>query len=163
MLWDLRTLLPILGRHMEHDPRVWCTSYFRVGAYAWRIHKVLWGLTHPIIGFMQTHLSAYVLFSGHVMCLIHPMKRRDLHEADGSCGGRVGPVLTSHQVRVLCPLEERAHAENTLIIVKMVFCEIWLNMMSFHFIHLLSPNGCIGIIILFQHLLSLILLILISL
>ena len=81
----------------------------------------------------------------------------------GLVEGGVGPVLTSHQVRVLCPLEESTHAENTLIIVKMVFCEIWLNMMSFHFIHLLSPNGCIGIIILFQHLLSLILLILISL
>ena len=42
------------------------------------------------------------------------MKLTDLHEADRSYGGRVRPVLTSCEARILHPLEENSHVKNTV-------------------------------------------------
>ena len=52
------------------------------------IHWLL-SARHPLVSFAKY--------------LTNPMKLTNLHKADGSRGGGVRPILTSHQARVLCP------------------------------------------------------------
>ena len=63
---------------------------------------------------IRQFLSARHPLGSFVEYLTNPMKLTDLHEADRSYEGRVRPVLTSCEVKILHPLEENTHAENTL-------------------------------------------------